>query len=99
MIHHYSNYMSLSLCEKLKTICHWDDKKLSYTYAEALDILLDRGYVVLITPTINPEKFKPGDAITKWDGWVNATRYASAALNFETAAEVAIESAISEIQK
>ena len=59
------------------------------TYGHVFDWLLEKGYILLIAPGISPVAYRPGDKITRWQGWMNAEIIAEAE-TWEECAEKAV---------
>ena len=75
--------------QELHGVCHMDNYVSAPTYGHVFDWLLEKGYILLIAPGISPVAYRPGDKITRWQGWMNAEILAEAE-TWEECAEKAV---------
>lgn len=63
------------------------------TYADVLDWLLERGYIVMVVPSIDPEDYKVGMPIPDWDSFLNGDKICHR-VKWGRAADMAITEAL-----
>ena len=71
-----------------------DDEWWCPPFAEVFDWLMEKGYIIMVVPTVSPEDYHIGDTIQNWTAYVNGNSVYLPYSTWPKAANAAVEQAL-----